>query len=395
MKINNQPIIQAPHVFYVRQTAIPINRDFLVDHVGISEKSTFEAVNVPPIAGTPAFYRITARDHYGDHVYAGNMTFLAYIWKKESTFLSQYQCPTEQLCYTLGKDRHTCEKGLIGLCTWSMVSVTCIPRCAPNRRVRSSFSSIPLNPPPNKHIFSYQVYSEVEGDYNRILTALRVGGLSTIYFKVQPHLAHIQGRALITRAPIDYTYLADPIPGVPRDHFALRMVGYLRINNQQTFDIDIVTDGGIKFWLDGVLYIDKAEDSGKQSVKAIAMESGYTSIRLEYFHSSKRRNIIPYLSLYWMGQSVPYQLIPAENLCYEEMLVPNGFQTHTVYGETRAVSLGFNPWRHSKIEFKATVGIPYDLFLVAVDRFGNSIRQQDPFDWLQIESSNPYIEAML
>ena len=69
-----------------------------------------------------------------------------------------------------------------------------------------------------------------------------------------------------------------------------------------------------------------------------------------------------------------------------------GVFVHTIFGEPKAVSLAFNPWQHDKIEFQTPVGEYYHLYIVSVDRYGNSIRQRDPFDWIEIESSVPFLD---
>ena len=95
----------------------------------------------------------------------------------------------------------------------------------------------------------YEVTSPTEGDYNTVISAFRVGGLFAIFFKVHPELTHVAGDAQVIRAPIDYTFLEDPVAGVPKDHFAMRFTGYLLIREQQVFTIAIDTDGGTVVYL--------------------------------------------------------------------------------------------------------------------------------------------------
>ena len=52
------------------------------------------------------------------------------------------------------------------------------------RQVDSSFDSIKLEPAPNRHLYTFNVTSTVEGAYSRVITVLRVGGLHGLFFKV-------------------------------------------------------------------------------------------------------------------------------------------------------------------------------------------------------------------
>ena len=81
---------------------------------------------------------------------------------------------------------------MAGLCQWSARTVTCEPVFPPEAQRRSSIKPLIVHSV-DKEKFRYKVMSTIEGDYHTLITVLRPGGLHTMYFKVHPDLAHIEG----------------------------------------------------------------------------------------------------------------------------------------------------------------------------------------------------------
>lgn len=76
-----------------------------------------------------------------------------------------------------------------------------------------------------------------------------------------------------------------PDPRIPSDNFSVRWTGKLVPPQNRTYEINLTTDDGVRFWLDNKLLIDSWHDRGATSdIVRIALEGGREyDIKIEYY----------------------------------------------------------------------------------------------------------------
>ena len=101
-----------------------------------------------------------------------------------------------------------------------------------------------------------------------------------------------------------------PDASIDADSFSVRWTGQLTVPSTGTYTFQVVTDDGVRLWVDGQLVVDKWQSPADAS-GTLALEAGKKyDIRMEYFEGLKSA----FAKLYWSGPSVPREIIPHTQL---------------------------------------------------------------------------------
>jgi hypothetical protein len=101
-----------------------------------------------------------------------------------------------------------------------------------------------------------------------------------------------------------------PDASIDADCFSVRWTGQLTVPSTGTYTFQVVTDDGVRLWVDGQPLVDKWQSPADAS-GTLALEAGKKyDIRMEYFEGLKSA----FAKLYWSGPSVPREIIPHTQL---------------------------------------------------------------------------------
>lgn len=149
------------------------------------------------------------------------------------------------------------------------------------------------------------------------LTGMYFNGTSTGAKAVSPYNpALFTGTPALTRVDptLDYVWssTASPSPGVVNPtYFGVRWQGQVQPQYSETYTFDVVSDDGVKLWVNGQLILDSWSYIGADRLANIPLQAGVLyDIRLEYYQAAGGDQI----HLYWYSNSQPKQVIPASRL---------------------------------------------------------------------------------
>ena len=126
----------------------------------------------------------------------------------------------------------------------------------------------------------------------------------------------------------------DPRPDV--DDFSVRWTGQLRVEVDDTYTFEVVSDDGVRLWIDGTLVIDYWQIGGASNVVLLALTAGLHDLKLEFFAGAGEALV----QLFWSSPSTPHALVPQDHL------VPPGTRTAPVLfwtGERNYLTDGLDP----------------------------------------------------
>ncbi len=112
---------------------------------------------------------------------------------------------------------------------------------------------------------------------------------------------------------VDFTWgLGAPHPSMDPDYFSVRWTGLLEPDAGGETSFHVVSDDGVRLWVDGRLVIDDWKVRGTQERSGtVALEAGRrVEIRLEYFDCVSTANV----HLSWSGPDRRKEIIPQERL---------------------------------------------------------------------------------
>ncbi|WP_168058585.1 InlB B-repeat-containing protein [Candidatus Manganitrophus noduliformans] len=196
--------------------------------------------------------------------------------------------------------------------------------------VTGTFSPNPAAPPGNgsiKPTLTLNIDGTVEcRDYNLTVTGaggfltqsvgltltVTCNGLKGEYFNT-PDLT---GPMLTQTDPkIDFTGWGSgpPIQGIDPETFSIRWTGQIQIDRAESYLFNIITNDGVRLWIDGALVIDHWEQTDHlvSLEKGVAFNaSGLHDIKLEYSENTGQA----LLQLNWSSNSIGWQVIPESHL---------------------------------------------------------------------------------
>ncbi|MCG3116855.1 MAG: PA14 domain-containing protein [Candidatus Manganitrophus sp. SA1] len=196
--------------------------------------------------------------------------------------------------------------------------------------VTGTFSPNPAAPPGNgsiKPTLTLNIDGTVEcRDYNLTVTGaggfltqsvgltltVTCNGLKGEYFNT-PDLT---GPMLTQTDPkIDFTGWGSgpPIQGIDPETFSVRWTGQIQIDRAESYLFNIITNDGVRLWIDGALVIDHWEQTDHlvSLEKGVAFNaSGLHDIKLEYSENTGQA----LLQLNWSSNSIGWQVIPESHL---------------------------------------------------------------------------------
>ncbi|MCG3111529.1 MAG: PA14 domain-containing protein [Candidatus Manganitrophus sp. SB1] len=196
--------------------------------------------------------------------------------------------------------------------------------------VTGTFSPNPAAPPGNgsiKPTLTLNIDGTVEcHDYNLTVTGaggfltqsvgltltVTCNGLKGEYFNT-PDLT---GPMLTQTDPkIDFTGWGSgpPIQGIDPETFSVRWTGQIQIDRAESYLFNIITNDGVRLWIDGALVIDHWEQTDHlvSLEKGVAFNaSGLHDIKLEYSENTGQA----LLQLNWSSNSIGWQVIPESHL---------------------------------------------------------------------------------
>ncbi|HEY0709925.1 MAG TPA: PA14 domain-containing protein, partial [Polyangia bacterium] len=114
-------------------------------------------------------------------------------------------------------------------------------------------------------------------------------------------------------ATVDFFwYLSEPLPGFPVDAFSVRWTGKVTPRYTETYTFSVISDDGVRLWVDGQLIIDDFRSHGTlETSGTIALVAGKpVSIKLDYFEEGSESIV----RLLWSSLSVSKQVIPVTAL---------------------------------------------------------------------------------
>ncbi|MDC4223902.1 MAG: PA14 domain-containing protein [Candidatus Manganitrophus sp.] len=196
--------------------------------------------------------------------------------------------------------------------------------------VTGTFSPNPAAPPPNgsiKPTLTLRVGETVEcGDYPLKVTAtggflpqsvdltltVTCNGLKGEYFNSPDFTDFVLMR---TDPKIDFTEWGSgpPADGIDPETFSVRWTGQIQIDRAETYLFNIVTNDGVRLWIDGTLVVDHWEQTDHlvSLEKGVAFTTpGLHDIKLEYAENSGQA----LLQLNWSSGSIAWQVIPESHL---------------------------------------------------------------------------------
>jgi len=196
--------------------------------------------------------------------------------------------------------------------------------------VTGTFSPNPATPPPNgsiKPTLTLRVSETVEcGDYHLKVTAtggflsqsvdltltVTCNGLKGEYFNSPDFTDFVLMR---TDPKIDFTEWGSgpPADGIDPETFSVRWTGQIQIDRAETYLFNIVTNDGVRLWIDGTLVVDHWEQTDHlvSLEKGVAFTTpGLHDIKLEYAENSGQA----LLQLNWSSGSIAWQVIPESHL---------------------------------------------------------------------------------
>ncbi|MEN6326640.1 MAG: PA14 domain-containing protein [Syntrophomonas sp.] len=114
--------------------------------------------------------------------------------------------------------------------------------------------------------------------------------------------------------------LESPAPGIPEDDFSARWTGYLEARYTEDIILQIVSDDGVRMWIDDNLVLDKWEAASNVLHEvSIPMENGkFYKIKVEYNDLYGSATCV----LYWKSDAEDREVIPAKYL-YSSQPEPN------------------------------------------------------------------------
>jgi hypothetical protein len=121
------------------------------------------------------------------------------------------------------------------------------------------------------------------------------------------------------------TFAADPASIIISDTFSVRWAGQVLPRFTEAYEFNVLTDGGVRLWVDGQLIIDAWNDRSLVKRSApIALRGGRKyDLKLEYTHDSGHA----FVRLGWVSPHQPPQVIPPRQLypppgCCSTAIVP-------------------------------------------------------------------------
>ncbi|HEY0713877.1 MAG TPA: PA14 domain-containing protein, partial [Polyangia bacterium] len=136
------------------------------------------------------------------------------------------------------------------------------------------------------------------------------GGLLGSYFAT----TDFSGPAFTRIDPrIDFPwYLNAPAPGLPADGFSVRWTGSVKARFNEIHTFHMVSDDGVRLWVDGQLIIDDFRSHGTLEVTGTVSlrPNKVVPIKLEYFDGGSEA----VARLYWSSASLPKQVVPTTAL---------------------------------------------------------------------------------
>ncbi|MNB80314.1 PA14 domain protein [compost metagenome] len=102
-----------------------------------------------------------------------------------------------------------------------------------------------------------------------------------------------------------------PINSIPIDKFSVRWTGSIQPLFSETYTLNVVTDDGVRLWVDGKLLIDSwVIQAGERVGTSIPFKAGQRyDIRIEYFENTGGASAV----LYWSSASQTKQLYQKTN----------------------------------------------------------------------------------
>ena len=113
-----------------------------------------------------------------------------------------------------------------------------------------------------------------------------------------------------TDPQIDFTWTNGTSPNLSNGLYSVRWLGQVQPQYSETYYFDVLSDDGVKLWVNDQLLIDKwqTQNGGSEWVNSIALQGGARyDIKVEYLQNSAKAQA----HLYWYSASQPRQVIPS------------------------------------------------------------------------------------
>ncbi|CAK8994726.1 unnamed protein product [Durusdinium trenchii] len=360
------PVQRAPMYFTVMPaTSVPDSRNWLLPAIGASTQSTFEILNSPCHAGDFATIKVTARDMWGDPLVHGHYAFMIYFWREMEGF---------------DADSLRCQP----LCEGPAAQATRL--VVPDARV--TLRSV------QAEVYEFSLMSNVSGNYHGAVSVLRPGAFYGVWYNNLNHSKRVFTEML--RGPLELDWgIHGPGGTLPSNKFSLQILGWLRIPASDRYTFQLNSDTGGRVFLNGTEISPSGSsgiDRGNSAVDMAAeLQQGFVPIEILYDHwmGETTRNIPAFLSFGFGSNTVPFHILQAEDMYYEEMLhQPYNPFMHVVNPAIDVHSLEVvGGLRNNALH--GVVGKDVFLRLQSADRYGNLQTRRDPASYLHLRSDPP------
>ncbi|MFO1500914.1 MAG: PA14 domain-containing protein [Verrucomicrobiota bacterium] len=103
-----------------------------------------------------------------------------------------------------------------------------------------------------------------------------------------------------------------PISGIQADNFSVCWLGQIQAQFSEAYTFTIVSDDGVRLWIDDRLVIDQWIDHSLASASGVITLTGNQkyNLRLEYYDRLASAGV----RLYWSSHSTPYSIVPQSQL---------------------------------------------------------------------------------
>ena len=359
---------KAPMHFTVMPSMnVPNSREWLLPAIGASSNSTFEISNSPCHAGDYATVKVTARDMWGDALKQGHYAFLVYFWREVEGFR-----PASLLCEPI-----------------------CEGPAGQARRLAVPDSNVTMVSV-KEEVYEFSLMSNVSGAYHTAVSVLRPGAFYGIWYNNPNHSKRVFTEML--RGPLDLNWgIYGPGGTLPSNKYSLQIIGWLRVPFSGRYQFELNSDTGGRVFLNGTEISPSYDSSYVRSGSVLSMEAdleqGYVPLEILYDHwmGETTRNISAFLSLGFGSSTVPFHILQADDMFYEEMLQqPYNPFVHVVNPAIAVHSLEVvGGLRNNSL--RGVVGQDVFLRLQSADRFGNLQLRRDPASYLHLRSDPPNV----
>ena len=112
---------------------------------------------------------------------------------------------------------------------------------------------------------------------------------------------------------IDFTWTNGTLPNLSNGLYSVRWIGQVQPQYSDTYNFDVLSDDGVKLWVNDQLLIDKwqTQNGGSEWTAAIALQGGTRyNLKLEYLQYTNKAQA----HLYWYSANQSRQVIPSNRL---------------------------------------------------------------------------------